>query len=213
MQTPNFRCALRVIAIPLVLALTACSSADNPYSKIEDAPLIPARLHTATLVSESSEVLEAAQKGGYTVIPLAPNYPAAIHVQSLQWDVSEDAASKVTILKAPGEGPNLRVLVAKLPPAAAPADPAVSKAFYRNVLGTDVPPWPEKVPRTDRVRVQVWTFVIADVLEARRKLRAHTIPTLTEPVGITTSYLGDEKTLTLRAPDGAIVELVQTAAQ
>jgi hypothetical protein len=32
-------------------------------------------------------------------------------------------------------------------------------------------------------------------------------------VGITTSYLGDEKTMTLRAPDGAIVELVQAAAQ
>jgi hypothetical protein len=216
MQILDCRRAARAFMLSFGLVLSACSSADNPYSKIE-GPLIPARLHTATLVTDGPALLEQAQQAGYTVMPLPPNYQAAIHVQSLQWNVPEDVAGKVTILKAPGAGPNLRILVTSLPsvgpPATPPAAPAVVRAFYENVLGTEVPAWPEKIAREANVRVQVWTFMISDVLDARRKLRAHVIPTLTEPVGITTSYLGDEKSLTLRAPDGAIVELVQAVAQ
>jgi hypothetical protein len=34
-----------------------------------------------------------------------------------------------------------------------------------------------------------------------------------DPVAITTGYLGDHKTMAIRAPDGAIVELVETASQ
>ena len=217
MQISNFRRALRAFTLPLALALTACSTADDPYSKIEDGPLISATLHTVTLVSDGPALLEQAQKAGYTPVALAPNYQAAIHVQSIQWNVPEDAAGKVTILDAPGAGPNLRVIVTAPPPAAAapaaPVDPVATRAFYRNVLGADVPEWPANVTPTPNARVQVWTFLIADVIEARKKLRAHFIPLLTEPVHITTTYLGDEKSLTLRAPDGTIVELVQTVAQ
>jgi hypothetical protein len=218
MQISNFRRALRVLALPLALALTACSTADDPYSKIEDGPLVPATLHAVTLLSDGPALLEQAQKAGYTPLALAPNYQAAIHVQSVQWNVPEEVAGKAVILRAPpGAGPDLRVLVSTQPPAAAapaaPADPVATRAFYRNVLGADVPRWPDKLTPAPDVRVQVWTFLIADVVEARKKLRAHLIPMLTEPVHITTTYLGDEKSLTLRAPDGAIVELVQAVTQ
>jgi hypothetical protein len=54
---------------------------------------------------------------------------------------------------------------------------------------------------------------VPDILDARKKLRANAIPLVTEPVGITTPYLGDQKSMSLRAPDGTIVELVETAAQ
>ena len=193
--------------------LAACSNANDPYAKIEGGPLIPATLHAVTLVSDAPGLTERLQAAGYAPITLAPNYQAAIHVESVLWDVPEEAAGKVTVLKGPAGAPDLRVLVTPLHPAAPAADAGVLQSFYRNVLGTDVPQWPQNVARADNVRVQVWTFFIVDVLDANRKLRAHTIPALSEPVGITTSYLGDEKTMTLRAPDGAIVELVQAAAQ
>jgi hypothetical protein len=63
------------------------------------------------------------------------------------------------------------------------------------------------------VRVQVWTYQVPSIIDARRKLRANIIPVVTEPVGITTPYLGDQKSMSLRAPDGSIVELVEAAAK
>jgi hypothetical protein len=66
---------------------------------------------------------------------------------------------------------------------------------------------------TDHARVQVWTYQIPNILETRRKLRAAAIPMVTEPVAITTPYLGDQKSMSLRAPDGTIVELVEATAQ
>jgi hypothetical protein len=207
MQITNF------FAAGCAVLLAACSTADNPYAKLADAPLIPAKLHTVSLVTDSPALFERLSRSGYTVLPLPSNYQAAVRVQALLWGVSEAVAGKALTLKGAGDNPDLRVLVMPLEPAAAPADADVLRAFYRNVLGTEVPHWPAQVAKADNVRVQVWTFLIADVLEARRRLREHAIPTLSEPVAITTSYLGDEKTLTLRAPDGAIVELVQTTAQ
>jgi hypothetical protein len=217
MPISNFRRALRVFNLPLVLALAACSAADDPYSKIEDGPLVQADLHTVTFATDGPALVEQLKKEGYTVLPLAPNYQNAVRVQSIQWNVSEEVAGKAVILKAPGDGPGVRVLENVLPamaPPATPVEPAVLRAFYENVLGTHVPRWPDRVKPAANVRVQVWTFLITeDVLEARKKLRAHFIPMLTEPVHITTTYLGDEKSLTVRAPDGAIVELVQTVTQ
>jgi len=66
---------------------------------------------------------------------------------------------------------------------------------------------------TEHARVQVWTYQIRNIIEARKKLRAAALPLVTEPVAITTPYLGDQKSMSLRAPDGTIVELVETAAQ
>ncbi len=217
MQTPNFRRALRACNLSLVLALVACSSADNPYSRIKDGPLVTATLHAVTFATDGPALQEQLQKDGYTVQALAPNYQNAIRVQSIQWKVPEEVAGKIVILKAPRPGPDVRILAGVLPAmsaSAAPADPGTLRAFYGNVLGTDVPRWPDEVQPAANVRVQVWTFLIRDdVLKVRNKLRAQVIPVLTEPVHITTTYMGDEKSITLLAPDGAIVELVQAAAQ
>ena len=216
MQTSKFRRALRTCALPLVLALAACSTSDDPYSRIQDGPLAPATLHAVTLVTDGPALVEQLQKDGYTLLPLAPNYQAAIRVQSIQWQVPEDVAGKVAVLKGPAGEPDVRVLTGALPVMAAPAappEPAVMRAFYKNVLGVDVPQLPAKLKSAPNARVQVWTYFITDILAVRRKLREHVIPVLTEPVHITTSYLGDEQSVTLRAPDGAIVELVQAATQ
>jgi hypothetical protein len=48
-----------------------------------------------------------------------------------------------------------------------------------------VPQWPEKVTRTEHARVQVWTYRVSS----------------------------DQKSMSLRAPDCTVVELVETAAQ
>jgi hypothetical protein len=81
------------------------------------------------------------------------------------------------------------------------------------VLGSDVPGLPLGIEATDGVRVQVWTYLIPNVVEANKRLRANDIPVVFDPVSITTAYLGDHKTMAIRAPDGTIVELVETAAQ
>src|SRR4051812_2914754 len=180
MQITNFRRAVRASGLPLTLVLTllaGCSTADNPYAKIEDGPLVPGTLHTVTLVTDGPALIGKLQKDGYTLMALAPNYPQAIRVESVLWDVPEDVAGKVTLLKAPAGKPDLRVLVMPLKPGAPDADKGVLRAFYQNVLGVDVPAWPDEVPRADNVRVQAWTYVISDVLDAKRKLRAHTIAT------------------------------------
>ena len=216
MQTSKFRRALRACALPLILALAACSAPDDPYSRIQNAPLTQATLHAVTFATDGPALVEQLQKDGYTLLPLAPNYQAAIRVQSIQWQVSEDVAGKAAVLKGPAGELDVRVLAGVLPavtPPEAPPEPAVMRAFYKNVLGSDVPRWPDKIKKAANVRVQVWTFFITDILGVRRKLREQAIPVLTEPVHITTSYLGDERSITLRAPDGAIVELVQAATQ
>jgi hypothetical protein len=216
MQTPKFRRALRACALPLVLALAACSTSDDPYSRIPNGPLAPATPHAVTFLTDSPALLEQLQKDGYTLVPLAPNYDAAIRVQSIQWQVPEEVAGKAAVLKGPAGELDVRVLTGPLPAMAAPAappEPAVMRAFYKNVLGADVPSWPARIKPAPNVRVQVWTYFITDILAVRRKLREHVIPVLTEPVHITTTYLGDEQSITLRAPDGAIVELVQAVSQ
>jgi hypothetical protein len=44
-------------------------------------------------------------------------------------------------------------------------------------------------------------------------LRGAGIPVTFEPVAITTSYLGDHRTMAIQAPDNTVIELVQNAAQ
>jgi hypothetical protein len=218
MQTHVFRRVVRALAIPAVLVtlLAGCSNANDPYAKISDAPLMQVRLHTVTLVADGAPPGEELQKAGYTYTPFPPNYPEADKVQGVLWNVPPEVAASAKVYRA-ASGPNLRVLTQPSPPAAAPAasavDAGVERSFFRNVLGTDVPQWPANVPRAANLRVQVWTYQIPNILDARKKLRENAIPLVTEPVGITTAYLGDQKSMSLRAPDGTIVELVETAAQ
>jgi hypothetical protein len=215
MQTKNFRRVLRALVLPVIgsAMLAGCSNANDPYAKIQEAPLVQGRLHTVTLASADAHFAEQLQKAGYHAMPFPPNYPAADEVQGILWSVPPEVVKGAAVYGAPGAGPDVRVVVQPLPAAAPPADAGVERSFFRNVLGPDVPQWPEKVARGDGVRVLVWSYQVGSVLDARKKLRANSIPVITEPVAITTPYLGDQKSMSLRAPDGSIVELVETAAQ
>lgn len=215
MQTHVFRRALRALAISAALgaALVGCSDANDPYAKIAEPPIVQGSLHTVTLVSDGEQLADELQKAGYTYMQFPPNYPEADKVQGVLWSVPSAVAANARVFRAAAGAPNVRLLTQPLPTPAPAADPAVERSFFRNVLGADVPQWPAKVPRAVNVRVQVWTYQIANILEARKKLRANAIPLVTEPVGITTPYLGDQKSMSLRAPDGTIVELVETTAQ
>jgi hypothetical protein len=212
MQTSSLR---RVLAVFLLAALASCSrTSENPYAAIKNPPVVQARLHTITLAADSAETAEELQVKGYEQVAFLSNYPASIAVESTLWGVTEAVVEKADHWKAPaGVGVNVRLLRLPLAANGVSADPAVEKAFYRNVLGSDVPAWPAGVERTKKVRVQVWTFLIADVRAASKNLRENGVPVVFDPVAITTAYLGDHKTMAIRAPDGTIIELVETAAQ
>jgi hypothetical protein len=212
MQTSHLR---RVLATLLLAVLASCSrTSDNPYTEIKDAPLVQAKLHTVTLVTDGVKVAEELKVKGYVAIQFGSNYPASNSVESSLWSVPDPIAGSAAHFKAPDPAePNVRVLRMALAASSRSADSAVEKAFFKNVLGSDVPRWPVGVERNDKVRVQVWTYLIPDVLAANKRLRASGIPVVYDPVKITTAYLGDHETMAIRAPDGTIVELVETAAQ
>jgi len=209
MQTKSFLRAFAALAAAAFLA--ACSSADNPYASIKDPPLLKATLHTLTF-----QVADAAaiQDHGFTRMPPPTNYPGAVRVEAALWMVPEDVAAAPIVLAAPaGQGINERYLVM------APTAPTGSLAeresrevsdFYRNVLGSDLASVPGSPPAA--VRLHSVTYMIDDVIAAKNKLRDAGIPVTFSPVAITTSYLGDHKLLGITAPDGVIVELVETAA-
>jgi hypothetical protein len=81
------------------------------------------------------------------------------------------------------------------------------------VLGTDVPELPAGISRDSTLRVQAWTFLVPSVVEASRRLRENGIPVVFDAAALTTPYLGDHRTMAIRAPDGTIVQLVETAAR
>ena len=212
MQTSRLRRALGVL---LLAALASCSrTSDNPYAAIANPPLVEARLHTVTLATDGSAVAEELQAKGYAPIQFTSNYPVSDSVESSLWSVPEPVAASAAHFKAPGPADvNIRVLKMALAASSRAGDSATEKSFFRNVLGTDVPAWPAAVKRTDKVRVQVWTYLIPDILAANKRLRESGIPVVYDPVAITTAYLGDHKTMAIRSPDGTIIELVQTTAQ
>jgi hypothetical protein len=92
-----------------------------------------------------------------------------------------------------------------------PASIAVEADFFQNVLGTGVPRWPATGKLADNVRVQVWTYFVKSVVQANKRLRENGIPVVFDPVAIITPYLGDHKTMAIRAPDGTVIELVEAA--
>jgi len=214
MQTRLFRRVLRALVIPVALGswLAGCTNANDPYSKLKEPPLVRGRLQTVTLVTADGQLAEQLQKAGYRALSFPPNYPAADEVQGILWSVPPEVVKGAALFDAPGPGPDVRVLVQPMPEAPPPVDADIERSFFRNVLGTDLPQWPEKVARTGAA-VKVWSYQVPSVVEVRKKLRENAIPVVTEPVAITTPYLGDQKTMSLRAPDGTIVELVETAAQ
>jgi hypothetical protein len=211
MQTRNvFR---PLLAITVLLA-GGCGGGEHPYGKLQDPPLVHARLHVVTLVSDAAAVDEQIRQAGYTLLSLPPNYPQADAVQAAIWGVPEPGAAKARHYKAVKAGaPDLRLVVMSLAARGRKSNDATERAFFRNVLGTDPPAWPLPNGPSDNVRVQAWTYFIPDVLAANRRLRDNGIPVIYDPVAITTAYLGDHKTLAIRAPDGTVVQLVQSTTQ
>ena len=198
----------------LALAVSACGTADNPYAKFQDPPLVRAKLHTVTLASDTGAIAEQVRQGGFTAVTLPPNYPQADSVEAQIWGVPEPVATKALHFSAATpDRPNVRVLVLPLAAQGRTAANEINEAFFRNVLGTDVPRWPLASAQPEDVRIQAWTYLVPDILAASKRLRGNGIPVIYDPVGITTAYLGDHRTLAIRSPDGTVVQLVETAAQ
>jgi hypothetical protein len=209
MQTNSF---LRTVAAMAAAGtLAACSSADNPYAAIKDPPLLKATLHTVTLQSADGAVIEQRVQQGFTRMPEAPNYPGSVRVEAALWKVPEDVAAAPVVLLASAGGVNHRFLVMAPAPAKDGPIPDFSAEFYETVLGADTNSWADAV--TAPARLHALTFMVDDILAARKKLQEAGIPITFSPVAITTAYLGDHKLLGITAPDGVIIELVETAAQ
>lgn len=203
----------RPTSLLVLLLLTACSDSTDPWSRIQDPPLVRGKLHTITIAGDSAPAQEQARAAGYLPLTLPPNYPAASRVEASLWDVAEPAAGSALLFKSPNAGPDLRILGMPLAAHGMQASPGSQERFYRNVLGTDVPAWPAGIERSPALRVQVWTFFVPSVVEASKRLRENGIAVIFDAVAITTPYLGDHKTMAIRAPDGTIVQLVEAAAQ
>jgi hypothetical protein len=203
----------RSLGIPAVLLLAACGSADNPYARLKDPPLVQARLYTVTLASDTDAIAGDLTKAGLAAAALPPNYRQADAVEASLWGVAEPVAAKARYFKAPAGGADIRLLVMPLAARGRTAEASIDKTFFRNVLGTEVPAWPLAGKQPDNVRVQVWSYLVPDILAASRRLRESGIPVIYDAVSITTSYSGTHKTLAIRAPDGTVVQLVETQAQ
>jgi hypothetical protein len=201
-------------APPLVLfVLTACSDSPDPWSRLPNPPLTQGVLHTATVAGETAPAREQARAAGYTALAFASNYPPALRVEATLWAVPEPVAAKALLFRSPGNGVDLRFLEMPLAARGMKASAATERSFFRQVLGTDVPELPAAISRSSSLRVQAWTFIVPSVVEASRRLRENGIPVVFDAAALTTPYLGDHKTLAIRAPDGTIVQLVETAAR
>jgi hypothetical protein len=167
-----------------------------------------------TLASDTSAIEELVRQSGFTAVKLPPNYPQADLVEAQIWGVPEPVVVKAAHFKAVAAGtPDIRVVVLPLAAKGRTAAGDVNEAFFRNVLGTGVPGWPLTSAQPANVRIQVWTYLVPNILEASRRLRENGIPVIYDPVGITTPYLGDHRTLAIRSPDGTVVQLVEAATQ
>jgi hypothetical protein len=194
--------------------LGACAGeSPGPYSQIKNPPLAQGTLHTITVASAADGLADQAAAAGYSPMTFAANYPPSVRVEATLWDVPESAAGDAALFKAPGGGPDLRIVAMPLAARGLTARDGSEQAFYRNVLGTDVPRWPAGIERAANVRVQAWTYLVPNVVEANKRLRESGVPVIFDPVKITTAYLGDHKTLAIRAPDGTIVQLVETQSR
>jgi hypothetical protein len=203
-----------VAAILAILAAACSPPVDNPYTRIADAPLTRATLHAVTLVTTDDNLVNVLGSQGYTRLQFQANYPGAHRVHAALWGVPEEVAAAVAeFAPPPGGGPNLRVLVYQPGDRKPDADatPELQQAFFRNVLGTELPRWPDAA-LTAGAHIRSWSFMVRDVVDAAQRLRAAGIPVTFSPVGITTPMLGDHRIMATRAPDGTVIELVQTSA-
>jgi hypothetical protein len=206
----------RVFAVSFLIGLAAgCSRpTDNPYARIQNAPLVKATLHTVTVASPDAAQAQRLDAAGYTHAPLPSNYPLSVEAEAAIWQVPVSfAATSAMFMAQAGQGPDVRLIVMPDVKPLVPVDAEVLTAFYGNVLGSAVPRWAGSSTLKNGARVQAWTFLVDDVLAARQRFLEAAIPVTFTPVRITTAYLGDHQTLAIQAPDGAVVQLVQGASQ
>jgi hypothetical protein len=195
------------------LVLVACSRTDNPHERIGDPPVLQAVLRGVTLVSAGVGFEARLPDLGYQPMPFAANYPGAVRVHALMWEMPEPVVTGGLQFRGSGTNlPDVTLLVAPLPAEHPVADSEVLRSFYRRVLGSEVPRFPASGDLPGDVRVHAWTFAVPNVLEASRKLREKSIALVFSPVAITSAALGDHKVLAIRAPDGGLVMLVEIAA-
>ena len=134
-------------SVTLLLPLSACGTADNPYDKITDPPLVQARLHTITLVSDSAVSSARIREAGYTPVTLPANYRGAVEIEASIQGVPEPVAAAAQYFKSSrAAAPDVRLLVMPLAAGARSSDETFDETYFRNVLGTGVPPWPLPQP-------------------------------------------------------------------
>ena len=195
-----------------VALLAGCSGSANPYHALPGAPLVRGYLHTVTLVVDDVTLIDKLQHQGYRYLSFPSNYPDVARHEAALWEVPEQVAAHGTVFASPdGNGPNLRVLIMPTTPRAA-VDADVEKDFFRNVLGADVPRWPAGALPAG-ARVQAWTYVIENVNQANDILKRAGIAVASAPIAFKSPYLGDHRTMGIRAPDGTVVELFQGSAR
>lgn len=200
----------------IMLALAGCSPPpDNPFARIQNPPLVSAKLHTVTVVTPDAALPEhLAEEAGYEYRAFTqPNYPAIAAAEGALLKLPrESVASTAFLFPLQGHGPNVRIaFVADVKPVA-PADENLETAFYRNVLGAGTPQWRGSQQLRNGARVQAYTYLVDDLLAAKRRLKEGGVQIMVEPLGITTAYLGTHQSLAIQAPDGTAIQLVQSMA-
>jgi hypothetical protein len=192
--------------------LAGCSgSQSDPYQSMPGAPLVRSYLHTVTLMVDDVGLVQRLQDQGWRYLSFPSNYPDVARYEAALWGVPEQVAAKQSVFASPdGKGPNVRVLIMPTSPRGR-VDAGVERDFFSNVLGTEVPHWPAgELPAG--ARVQVWTYVIENVAKAEEILRKAGIPATSAPVAFKSPYLGDHRSMAIRAPDGTVIELFQGSA-
>ncbi len=204
MQTLPIRRSFAVLLCVFVFA--ACSRGDDP-------PILQATVRSVTLGSTTDDVGTRLQDWGYQPVTFVANYPGTTRVHALLWEVPEEVVEKSLEFAAPARVPaHARVLVVESAVERPTASGADLGKFYRGVLGVDVPRFPASGELPDGVRLHAWTMAVPNILEARNRLREANIPVVFNPVALTSPVFGDHKMLAIRAPDGVLVELIETTA-
>ncbi len=204
MQTSPIRRSFAVLLC--VFVFVACSRSDDP-------PILQATVRSVTLWSAGDDIGARLRDWGYQPVTFAANYPGTTRMHALLWEVPEEVVEKSLEFAAPGKVPaHARVLVVGSSAERPVASGAAVEKFYRGVLGVDVPRFPASGGLPDGVRVHAWTMAVPDILEARNRLREANVPVVSSPVALTSPIFGDHKMLAIRAPDGVLVELIETTA-
>src|SRR5688572_2848559 len=161
----------RVFAVSLLITFTGCSRpTDNPYARMQNAPLVKATLHTVTLASPDAAQAGRLEAAGYAHAPLPSNYPLSVEAEAAIWQVPISvAATSAMFMAQPRQGPDVRLIVMPDVKPLVSVDEAVLTAFYGNVLGTAVPQWPGSSTLKNGARVQAWTFLVDDLLATRQR--------------------------------------------